>query len=955
MAINTMTPGEGLDLDNPNQQVKQDGPVECLGKTFANDAERREHYLAILAEKLKDPEFRKIEGFPIGEDDAILELSDPPYYTACPNPFIEDFIAYHGRPYDPTDGYKREPYAADVSEGRNNPIYNAHSYHTKVPHKAIMRYLINFTEPGDVVLDSFCGSGMMGVAAQLCGSRAEISELGYEIDDKGNIKDSVTNIVISKVGARIPVLNDLSPMASFLSYNFNKKNDFVAVQAVLDELVELAEENIGWMYSTNHTKETIGPSVSFLEKRDYKKAASSAQGRINYVLWSDVFLCPECACENIFWEVAVDSKNSKVNDKFNCCECGSLIVKSKSEKVMSNFFDSAIDASVRQAKIVPVAIGYSFDGRKYEKEPDEYDFKLLDAIDDFNIDTLYPSYRMPEGKEGRRNDSSGLTHVHHFFMRRNLAWLSFVNEKAAHERVKFILTSLMFKSSILCSPLMSNYFAEKNGSSRGGWIGKERTGTLYNPSIHSEVPVPLQLQSRRKSTSISLDNYGEFIVTTGSSTKLMMPDCSVDYVFIDPPFGSNIYYSELSYIWESWLKVFTSIVEEAIENSIQEKGPNEYRQLMYECFSEVYRVLKPGRWVTIEFSNTKSYIWNNIQTALVDSGFIISNVSALSKKQGSINAYTTSTAVKQDLVISAYKPNGGFEERFINESDEEGVWDFVRTHLGYLPVVKKEMNVLIKTPERDPRILFDQVVAYFVRNLRDVPLSSKEFQRGLQERFSERDGMVFLPEQVAEYDKERISSTQLKQLAIFVDDESSAIEWLRQLLNEKPQSYQDIHPKFMNELSGWKKAEVQLELSKLLEQNFLKYDGLGQLPPQIHSYLSTNFKEMRNLAKDDQQLIKKAKDRWFVPNPEREEDLQKVRDRDLLKQFSEYKEHAGRKLKTVRLEAVRCGFKKAWQERDYKTIIHVAEKIPQDLLQEDQKLLMWYDQAQTRASDESLF
>ena len=192
-------------------------------------------------------------------------------------------------------------------------------------------------------------------------------------------------------------------------------------------------------------------------------------------------------------------------------------------------------------------------------------------------------------------------------------------------------------------------------------------------------------------------------------------------------------------------------------------------------------------------------------------------------------------------------------------------------------------------------------------------------------------------------------------MAIFVDDEASAIEWLRQLLNEKPQSYQDIHPQFINELSGWKKAEEQLELSSLLEQNFIKYDGLGPLPPQIHSYLSTNFKEFRNLKKDDSQLIKKAKDRWYVPNPEREDDLQKLRDRSLLSEFDDYKKHSGKKLKKVRMEAIRCGFKKAWQDRDYATIISVAEKIPQDLLQEDQKLLMWYDQAQTRASDESLF
>ena len=98
--------------------VTDNGPVECLGMTFEDDEKRREYFLNKLREKLKDPEFRKIEGFPIGEDEDILALSDPPYYTACPNPFIEDFIKHYGKPYDPeTDDYRREPFAADVSEG----------------------------------------------------------------------------------------------------------------------------------------------------------------------------------------------------------------------------------------------------------------------------------------------------------------------------------------------------------------------------------------------------------------------------------------------------------------------------------------------------------------------------------------------------------------------------------------------------------------------------------------------------------------------------------------------------------------------------------------------------------------------------------------------------------------------------------------------------------------------
>ncbi len=77
-----------MSQSNLNLSSKSAGPVECLGQTFSSEEARREHYLKLLAEKLKDPEFRKIEGFPIGKDEDILALSDPPYYTACPNPWL---------------------------------------------------------------------------------------------------------------------------------------------------------------------------------------------------------------------------------------------------------------------------------------------------------------------------------------------------------------------------------------------------------------------------------------------------------------------------------------------------------------------------------------------------------------------------------------------------------------------------------------------------------------------------------------------------------------------------------------------------------------------------------------------------------------------------------------------------------------------------------------------------
>ncbi len=155
-----------------------------------------------LAALLGDPQFRAIEGFPIGEDEDILALSDPPDYTACPNPFLPEIIAEWQQEREALrkklklseERYQREPFAADVSEGKTDPIYNAHSYHTKVPHKAIMRYILHYTDPGDIVFDGFCGTGMTGVAAQLCGDKKAVEELGYRVDAKGIVWDGEKSI-----------------------------------------------------------------------------------------------------------------------------------------------------------------------------------------------------------------------------------------------------------------------------------------------------------------------------------------------------------------------------------------------------------------------------------------------------------------------------------------------------------------------------------------------------------------------------------------------------------------------------------------------------------------------------------------------------------------------------------------------------------------------------------------
>ncbi|MEW8538073.1 MAG: DNA methyltransferase [Candidatus Thiodiazotropha endolucinida] len=873
-----------------NSQADDAGPVECLGQPFQNDKARREHFLKLLAEKLKDPGFRNQEGFPHGTDEAILEMSDPPYYTACPNPWLTDFLSEWKVANSDGTPKAYEPFVSDVSEGKNDPIYNAHSYHTKVPHKAIMRYIEHYTKPGDVVFDGFCGTGMTGVAAQLTGRQA--------------------------------ILCDLAPLATFLASNFCTTTSPETFSVEVDKLHSQIESDVDALYRTN-------------------------DGQRDFTIYSTVVECENCQNQFDQWTESYDEKTKGVAANIRCPACNSQIASKTMKHARTTVYDPILDKFIetkkrvqRFVKIRPntgpaIEVWSSEDGNSYEKFSQEI---LRLGVPILEIPRMYESHYK------RNLAAEGVTHFHHFYTPRNLlACLRLWNLI----RTRYPLFKFAFLNTSWHATIMRRYNA--------GGGHRPKTNTLYIPALASEGRVSKIYEKKLQDIIRFLAAKGsptnKPVITTASSSSLKnIPSDSIDYIFIDPPFGSNIMYSDLNFIWEAWLGVRTDIKQEAVENQIQEKTLDDYRVLMRLCFSEFWRILKPGRWMTVEFSNTNASIWNSIQSALSEAGFIVANVSTLDKKQRSINSYTSTTSVKQDLVISAYKPNGGLEERFEKfGSSEESAWDFVKTHLKYLPTVKSQAEGLEFIAERDPRIIFDRMVAWFVRHNTPIPLSSQEFQDGLRQRFPERDGMVFLPDQVSEYEKKRAQVAHAPQMELFVSDERSAIDWLTEFLKRRPSTYQEIHPEFIRQMgAGWRKHEAKPELADLLEENFLKYEGSGDVPSQIHSYLSTNHKDLRGLDKSDKRLVAKAKDRWFVPDPNKAQDLEKKREKALLKEFETYLAFTGRRLKEFRLEVLRAGFKAAWVNKDYQTIIKLAQKIPEASLQEDEQLLMWYDHALTR-------
>lgn len=847
---------------------------------------------------------RNIEGFPIGTDEDIIALSDAPYYTACPNPFIEEFIKENGTPYDEaTDDYHREPFAADVSEGKSDPIYNVHSYHTKVPHKAIMRYILHYTNPGDIVYDGFCGSGMTGVAAQLCKNRNIVASITENMKTLDN-----------SVGNRKAILSDLSPAATFTALNYNYSVNIENLEKAWNRIKFQCEQQLGWIYETEHTMDTNGQT---------SLAFDNLKGNINYSVWSDVMICPVCGKEFVFWDVAVDEKAGKVKDKIFCPHCQAELSKKDCEKAKESYVDDVTGEIVTIAKQVPVLINYTYAGHKYDKKPDEGDYLRIAQIEKEHALNWYPTDKMMHigekwGDSYRSGYHAGITRVHQFFTKRNLLVLSTILHEAQKENkaIEHCIMSAM-KSSFSYGTKMIKVNVGRILNGGGLFAMGAVSGTLYIPSLMAERNILDAVDNKIKSIVklYSISELGkDVIINTGSSADVKnIPNNSIDYIFTDPPFGDNLNYSELNFLWEAWGKVFTNNGQEAIINKSQHKGVIEYQTLMTDCFCENFRILKPGRWMTVEFHNSKNNVWNAIQEALMRAGFVIADVRTLDKQQGSFKQVTNTTSVKQDLVISCYKPKDSFRHEIVSHAGQtETAWAFVRQHLSNIPVVVVKNDRIEVVAERQAYLLFDRMVAYHIMQGIPVPLDATDFYRGLDEKFLKRDNMYFLPDQVNEYDTARITTeVENIQFELFVTNEKSAISWLYQQLDEQfcgPQTYAELQPKFMQEVKAVDKYEQMPELATILEENFLQDE----------------------------------KGRWYIPDVTKEGDLAKLREKNLWKEFEGYINSKG-KLKLFRSEAIRVGFSRLWKEKNYKAIVDIAERLPEQTIQEDANLLMYYD------------
>jgi hypothetical protein len=567
-----------------------------------------------------------------------------------------------------------------------------------------------------------------------------------------------------------------------------------------------------------------------------------------------------------------------------------------------------------------VFINYKLGSTRGEKyNLDKFDYERINKVDDIysklNFETLkFLGSGSEWGDTWRKGIHKGIEYIHDFYTKANLIIIQNIYTRIQEIKDEDIKTILMFWFTASQSRLHKmNRYAPQHSRHVG-----PMANTYYISPLPTEIS-PFYFFKEKAQNIIKIKKLNNKNVSSiSSATQININDESIDYIFTDPPFGANIMYSELNYIYEYWLKLFTNNKKEAIESKSQSKSTYDYQQLMIESFSEYFRILKPGRWMTVEFSNTSAAIWNSIQTSLQRVGFIVSNVTAINKGRGGMQAIIGPKAVNQDLVISCYKPSSEFDKKFIlHQNKDFAVWDFVEEHLNHLPVHLVNGNSTTAIIERSPKILFDRLISFYVQKSLPVPIDAGKFQQGLRENFIERDGMFFTNEQVQEYDLKKKEVPNFVQLSILVSSEQDGVLWLKNFLQENSLTYQDIQPQWMQALAGVRKGDIIPELAIILEENFLKDE----------------------------------KGTWYVPNPENEIDLEKMRSKRLLKQFESYKTEVLKpkgKLKEVRVEALRVGFKQCYQDKDFKSIVTIGDRIPSNLLMEDEVLLQFYDIASSR-------
>ncbi|QVQ36531.1 DNA (cytosine-5-)-methyltransferase [Pseudochrobactrum algeriensis] len=518
------------------------------------------------------------------------------------------------------------PATGGISAGKNTYTYDAHTYHTKVPPQGIAEVLKRYLPSGGVVLDPFGGSGMTGVAAR---------SLGYDV-----------------------IINELSPAASFISNRFMAKVDPTKFAETIERI-----------------RHEVAPIAQKLYTTTCRECAKATE--IQYTVWSYIVGCTNCNTHFPLWD--------------HCRKYGRTV---REHKILSEFECPCCKVNLKKSQlprydVVPVLVGYKCCAKTIkEHSPNEEDLSLIRELEssELPLQGFYPQNSLPDGVNLNQPKRHGLTSIDKFYTHRNLIMMSHIWQ--AIHRVEDIELSasaaFVFTSLYQRVTRLSDYRF---------WGGSGNTARFNVPHIFNEANVLATFLRKAQSIQDHLDSTapkyeGQTIVHTGSATSMnFLPDECVDLIFTDPPFGANINYSEMNFLWESWLGTFTDVTDEAIVNKYQKKDNVAYGDLMQQSLSECYRVLRDGHWLVLVFMNSSEKIWSQLQRAIANAGFHIEQVDIFDKQHGTSKQFVSENTTGCDLMLHCRKIKGKTFTQATSDKIAVSVEEFLSERVGAFPML----------------------------------------------------------------------------------------------------------------------------------------------------------------------------------------------------------------------------------------------------------------------------
>lgn len=548
-------------------------------------------------------------------------VSEGYYSQESPNPHLPNFISQKSTSsVSDEDTYNIQAFSESIQTKKTTAIYNMHSYHQgKKPHDAIRQYIQHYTREGDIVLDPFCGSGGA--------------------------------ILASLLDRRCGIGIDRSPAAVFVSNNLSRPTSEEEVSQVFAEVFRLAQKEIDWLYTT-------------------KCHVCESDARIEATVYSHQYRCGKCQQKVPLFDcvssTVVNQKGKEIKAKVcpHCLGSGHKeLISTKGEKYES----------------IPVLVKFACDtcNETLERRHDDgdprsreffqsVDLTKLSEIESGQIPYWVPAAKMmniedddiPWGAEWRKGRN--FRSVVELFTKRNLwamsVYFHYASQSQNPDLFRFALTSILLAMS-----RMQGYVEDPR------FPNQLMRGTYYLPAVGREYNVSKWLKGKQKNLASGYkainkcDRSGDFVLSLQSATDLSNIETdSIDYIFTDPPYSDTVQYGELNFIWEAWLNLDTRWHgDEIIVNGVRGLTEADWADKMRLAMAECYRVLKPGRWLSLCYHDSSEGTWQLVQDVMAEVGFLVDKTDKaifIDTNQKSFNQRTADKATKRDLVLNFRKP-----------------------------------------------------------------------------------------------------------------------------------------------------------------------------------------------------------------------------------------------------------------------------------------------------------